>query len=264
MTAPLPAPAPRAAALAGRSGEPFLDGLFGGLWRERDLAARPRLVLAALLVGALAAVVLPFRDAGTGTLLVLLGVGGTIAAADRRLRTPYHLLGATLATLLLVPVVVRDADWVVVLCVLASGAVAVTTLTEARSLPGLLVSAFAVPLAALRGLPWLGRSVTASRTATSWAPALRTVAVSGVLVAVFGLLFASADAVFARWAGSVVPDLSAPDLPLRLFLVLAVGGATLTGVYVALNPPRVEVAALPAGVPVRRTFSRCSWWRSSR
>ena len=233
---------------------PFLDELFGGFWPEHSLAARPRHVTAALVVGLLAAVVVPFRDPGLGSFLVLMAVGGVVASADRRLRTPYHLGAATLCTLLTATVVVRDAQWIVALCLLAAGAVAVATLTEGRSLPALLVSGLAVPFAALRGLPWLGRSVTASRTSRTWAPALRTVAVSALLVLVFGLLFASADAVFARWAGAVVPDVTGPTVLLRAVLAAVVAGGTLAGVYVALNPPRVEHVALPAGSPVTRPF----------
>jgi hypothetical protein len=127
-------------------------------------------------------------------------------------------------------------------------------LTEGRSLPGLLVSGLAPPVAALRGLPWLGRSITVSRTSRTWAPVLRTLAVSAVLVLVFGLLFASADALFASWAGAVVPDLSDATVVGRTFFALAVAGATLTGVYVALNPPHVEQMALPDGKPVARPF----------
>ncbi len=197
---------------------------------------------------------MPFRDPGLGSFLVLMAVGGVVASADPRLRTPYHLGAVTLCTLLTATVVVRDAQWIVALCLLAAGAVAVATLTEGRSLPALLVSGLAVPFAALRGLPWLGRSVTASRTSRTWAPALRTVAVSALLVLVFGLLFASADAVFARWAGAVVPDVTGPTVLLRAVLAAVVAGGTLAGVYVALNPPKVEHVALPAGSPVTRPF----------
>ena len=242
--------------------EPFLDQLFGAFWPEHALAARPRHVLAALGAGLLAAVVLPFRDAGVGTFMVLMAVGGVVASAwvvalataERRLATPYHLGALALCTLLVATVFLRDAEWIVALCVMAAVAVAVATLTEGRSLPALLASGLAVPLAALRGLPWLGRSVTASRTSRSWAPALRTVAVSAFLVLVFGLLFASADALFASWAGAVVPDVTGSTFVMRTILTAVVAGATLAGVYVALNPPQVERAAPPAGRPVARPF----------
>jgi hypothetical protein len=253
MTSPA-VPQPHSTAVPQR---PFLDELFGALWPEPDLAASPRYVAAALAAGLLAAVVLPFRDAGLGTALVLGVACAVVASADRRLRTAYHLVAAVLCTLLISTAFLRDADWIIALCLLAAFAVGVVTLTEGRTLPGLLASGFAVPLAALRGLPWLGRSLTSSRASASWAPAVRTTGLAALLVLVFGLLFASADALFASWAAAVVPDLTLDTVFLRVFVTLAVGGLTLTGVYVALNPPRVEKLAVPAGRPVRRPFE---WW----
>ena len=234
--------------------KPFLDELFGGFWPEQSLPAGPGRVVAALGAGLLAAVVLPFRGAGLGTFAALLVAALVVAAADRRLRTPYHLATATLCLLLLSTVMVRDAVWIVALCLMASFAVAVATLTGGRSLPGLLMSGTAVPLAPLRGLPWLGRSLTVSQRSRSWAPLLRTGLISAALLLVFGLLFASADALFARWAAAVVPDITAPTLVLRAFVTVAVAGLTLIGVYVALNPPHVENLALPEATPVRRPF----------
>ncbi|MEO5708970.1 MAG: DUF4173 domain-containing protein [Nocardioidaceae bacterium] len=252
MTSPaLPPPVAPPVVVAPR---PFLDDLFGSFWPEQSLPAGPRHVLAALVAGLLAAIVVPFREAGLGSFLVLVTAAGVIASADRRLRTTYHLAGLGLCTLLMATVVARDAEWIVALCVLAAAAVAVVVLTEGRSLPALLVSGLAVPLAALRGLPWLGRSVTVSRTSRNWAPVLRTLAVSAVLVLLFGLLFASADALFASWAGAVVPDLSDATVVGRAFFAVVVAGATLTGVYVAVNPPHVEQAALPEAKPVARPF----------
>ena len=245
----LPQPMPSVA-----PAKPFLDELFGAFWPERSVPARPGLVAAAVVAGLLAAVVLPFRSPGLGTFVVLLAVAGVVAGADRRLRTPYHLAVAVLCVLLASTVLVRDAAWIVSLCLLTSFAVAVATLTEGRSLAGLLMSGVAVPFAALRGLPWLGRSLTASQRSRSWAPLLRTGLISGALLLVFGLLFASADALFARWAGAVVPDITAPTLVLRTFVTVAVAGLTLVGVYVALNPPHVEHLALPDARPVGRQF----------
>ena len=63
------------------------------------------------------------------------------------------------------------------------------------------------PLSALRGLPLLGRTITAtSRVAMLW-PVLRTAGISLVALALFGGLFASGDAVFGSWADAVIPDL---------------------------------------------------------
>jgi two-component system sensor histidine kinase BaeS len=244
------------ATAAARSPRPALDALFGDVWPDATLPGSPRRLVAAVGVGLLAAVVLPFREAGIGTFVVLTAVCGVVASADRRLRTPYHASAGVLGLLLVATVFVRDAEWVVALCLLAAFAVGVCVLTEGRSLPGLLASAFAIPLAALRGLPWLGRSLarTGRPTSTRWVPAVRTLGVSVLLVLVFGLLFASADALFATWAGALVPDVTLDTFFLRSVVLLATAGLTLTGVYVALNPPQVERLAMPEARAVARRF----------
>lgn len=245
---------PATAATALPPSRSVLDSAFGSLWPEASLTPRPRLVAAAAGVGVLAAIVLPYRDLGLGTFLVLATLTGAVALSDTRLRTPYHLASLALCVLLMTPLFLRDAEWVAVLCLLAASAVGSAALADGRSLGGLVASVAAVPLAALRGLPWLGRSLTATRGARTWAPVVRTVVLSVLAVVVFGALFASADAVFAQWADVLVPDLTVDSLVLRAFVWLAVGGLTLAGAYVALNPPRVERLAPPARTPVSRRF----------
>jgi hypothetical protein len=233
---------------------PLLDVVFGSVWPETSVPVRPRLVAAAAGAGVLAAMVTPGRDWGVGTFVVLATVSGVVAAADTRLRTPYHLTAGALSLLLMSPLFLLDADWIVVLCLLAAFAVGASALTDGRSVIGLAASVAAVPLAGLRGLPWLGRSLNVAPGSHTWAPVLRTAALSVLAVTVFGALFASADAVFARWVDVLVPDLTLGSLAERAFVWFGVGGLTLAGVYVALNPPRVEKLALPQGSPVARRF----------
>lgn len=245
---------PAVPTIAPATPRPTLDAVFGSVWPERALPTRPRLVVASAVVGLLAAVVTPGRDRGMGTFVVLATLCGVVAVADPRLRTPYHLAAGGLSLLLMAPLFLLDADWIVVLCLLAAFAVGSSALTDARSLTGLAASAAAVPLAALRGLPWLGSSFTTAPGSRTWAPVVRTVVLSLLAVAVFGALFASADAVFARWADALVPDLTLGSLGVRAFVWPGIGGLTLAGVYVAVNPPRVDRLALPQGTPVARRF----------
>jgi hypothetical protein len=231
---------------------PLLDGIFGDLWRDEDTPGRPRLLAAAGAVGLLAAVVLPWREVGLGTFVVLVTALGVVGAAGRARWSRRTLLPAGLCLLLLSTTLLRDAVWVVALCVLAALAVAAATVAGGRSTVGLLASLAAPPLATVRGLPWLGRSLTGPGDLTGWWPVLRTGAVTVGLVAVFGALFASADAVFARWTSVVVPDLDLADLPERGVVLLVVGGLTLAGAFVALVPPAVERLAPPRGRTVRR------------
>ncbi|HSP60530.1 MAG TPA: DUF4153 domain-containing protein, partial [Ornithinimicrobium sp.] len=232
-----------------------MDSLFGRFWPEVGLRGDVRAVLASLAVGLLAGIVLPFRDHGLGTLLVLLAAGGVVLGLSAHRRSPFTLACAGLCLLLAGTVAVRDAEWIVVLCLLAGGAVCVAGLVDGRTLPAFVLAGLAWPLAGLRGLPWLGRSLSAVSGLGDRAAALRTVVWSVLGVVVFGLLFASADAVFAEWAGAVVPDLRLDTFVLRAFLTVAVGGMVLAAAYLALNPPAVE----PGSAPARPVARRYEW-----
>ncbi|MBW9216135.1 DUF4173 domain-containing protein [Mumia sp. zg.B53] len=249
MTIPtFPAPAPPA------KPTPAFDVFFGDLWPEKSLAARPRLVAAVAAVGVLAALVLPHRQLGLGTFLVLVSVCAVVALADPHLRRPYHLVSAALILLLLSTLFLRAAEWLSLLCLLTAFVVGATSLGGARSVIGIVASTGLVPIGSVRGLPWVGRSVARGRGARTWVPVVRTVLLSVVAVVVFVALFASADALFARWVDALVPDLTLADTPARAFAGLALAALTLAGVYAALNPPLVERLAPPPGPPVARRF----------
>ncbi len=252
-TGPPPPGAPGRA--PGPAPEPAMDALFGSFWPEAGLPAGVRAVLASLGVGLLAAVVLPFRDAGVGTFLVLLAAGGVVLGASAHRRSAFTLACAGLCGLLASVAVLRDADWMIALCLLTGAVLCAVGVVHGRTLPAFVVSCVAWPLAGIRGLPWLGRSARAITGHGSSAAALRTTVWSLLGVVVFGLLFASADAVFAQWAGAVVPDLTLDTFVLRGFLTVAVGGVVLAAVYLALNPPRVE----PSERSVRPVAHRYEW-----
>ncbi|WP_328992671.1 DUF4173 domain-containing protein [Kribbella sp. NBC_01245] len=253
-TNPVESPKPPAPAAAGVP-ESGMDTLFGKFWPEAGVPGNVRAVLGSVAVGLLAAIVLPFRDGGVGTFAVILAAGGVILGFSANRRSRFTLACAALCVLLAATVLFRDADWIVVLCVLAAGVVCVAGLVNGRSMPAFVLAGFALPLAGLRGLPWLGRSLRAVRGLGKSAAAIRTVIWSLLAVLVFGLLFASADALFAKWADAIVPDLDLDTFVLRSFITVAVGGVVLAATYLALNPPRVE----PGGGPVRPVAHRYEW-----
>jgi hypothetical protein len=150
---------------------------------------------------------------------------------------------------------VRDAEWIVLLCLPAALGLVVLTVTRARSAVGVLAAMAAVPLAALRGLPWLGRSVRGHDQRRSWWPIARTAVLSAVLLLVFGALFASADAVFARWVDAMTPDVTWNDLPARAVLAAFVAAGTLAASFVALAPPILDRLE----VPTRRSARAFEW-----
>jgi two-component system sensor histidine kinase BaeS len=228
---------------------PGLDALFGEVWTDAEVPGRPRLLLVALGVGVLAALLLPGHDTGLGTLLVLAAMGGAALLA-RRDRSLFGVISAVAYLLLIATTFVRDAEWIVMLCLLAAAGLLAVTLAGGRSFVGVIGSGLAIPLAALRGLPWLGRSLRAAHGPSSALSVLRTAALSVVLVVVFVALFASADAVFATWTDALLPDLRPIDLIGRPFVLVACGGATLAGLYVAINPPALENVTVKPGKAV--------------
>jgi two-component system sensor histidine kinase BaeS len=122
MTSPAPTSAVTLPPVA-RAPEPALDTLFGRFWPDAGVPGSVRAVLYSLGVGLLAGVVLPFRDLGLGTWAVLLAAGGVILRFSVHRRSPFTLTCAASCVLLAATVVVRDADWIVLLCLLAGGAV---------------------------------------------------------------------------------------------------------------------------------------------
>ncbi|GAA1559013.1 hypothetical protein GCM10009789_10540 [Kribbella sancticallisti] len=246
------APASPAAPIVARAPEPGMDMLFGRFWPDARVPGNVRALLCSLGVGLLAGIILPFRDLGIGTFVVLLAAGGVILGFSVNRRSRFTLTCAALCLLLAATVFVRDAEWIAVLCLMAGGAVCMAALVNGRTLPAFILAGISWPLAGLRGLPWLGRSLQAVTGLRERAAALRTILLSLLGVLVFGLLFASADAVFAKWAGAIVPDLELDSFVLRAFLTVAVGGVVLAATYLALNPPNVEPVAGTARPVARR------------
>lgn len=213
---------------------------------------RPVIVGAAAAAGVLAATVLPARHLGLGTSLVFAAVVGTVFAAGTtraagRRWTRLDAFDAALVALLLATLFVRDAEWITVLCLLAALALTAVNSTKAASVLALLGTAASVPLAAVRGLPWLGRTLKPSSGVQAWLPAARTAVVSAVLLLVFGALFASADALFASWVNALTPDITWNDLPGRAVLATFIAAGTLAAAFVALAPPAVDRLRLPRG-----------------
>jgi len=234
---------------------PGMDALFGRFWPDAE-GGRVGVVAAALAVGALAGLVLPFRPNGLALFLVAATAGLTVAYAAKHRREPFTLTCLVLAGLCTLPVVLLDATWVGVLCLLAGATSLIAGVTRPHRFLEFLLAGLTWPLAGLRDLPWLGRSIRAA-TGRDRAPrVLVTAALSTLVVLVFGLLFVSADAIVASWVDAVVPDLSLDSLVFRVFVAVAVAGPTLAAAYLALNPPQLRLWGGSAG---STTAHRWEW-----
>jgi hypothetical protein len=191
-------------------------------------------------------------------LLVLAAAAPTLRgrmAADPAARTGEAACAVLACALLAVPSL-RDAGWVVALALTAAVVVAAVGLTGGRTWTGIVAGAAAAPLAPLRGVPWLAKGLTPRRGAAArLLRAARVAALSVLLLAVFGALFASADAVFAgvttRLLGALLPDVDLGLLPVRVVVGTLIAAAALGAAFLGAAPPRADVLAPGPGRPAR-------------
>ena len=216
------------------------DALFGAYWPDRAPARRV-LVGAAALSGLLAGLIVPFRDPGLGTAFVLWVCGGTVLLASPHVREPFTAACGALGVLLVVPVLLLDAGWIVTLCVLAGIVVLLVGVTDGRTVPGFVLAGIAWPLASLRGLPWLGRTLAHRRRCTA-APRRWRGPLSGRCSA-WSCSACCSPPPTRCWrhgrARSCRTRTSTTSSP-AFFVRVVFTGVVLAAAYLSLNPPRTE------------------------
>ncbi|MGP3982802.1 DUF4153 domain-containing protein [Streptomyces sp. KR80] len=196
-------------------------------WREKVQSGRPAAIRPATAWAALATAVLSalLLDEGIGINLLIVAVPAALAAAfaareaGRRTR-PWTLVWAGGGLALLAVPAVRDAGWPTFLAMLAALALGSLALHGCRTWRGTLLGSVGVLGAVLPGARWAWQGLRQSSEGTRqrWAPVARPAGVAVLLLAVFGALFAGADAAFADLLGSLVPDVTVA--PLRVFFFL--------------------------------------------
>ncbi|MFE9689724.1 DUF4153 domain-containing protein [Micromonospora sp. NPDC005806] len=176
---------------------------------------------------------------------------GATGASGRAAR-----LAWAVATVALVGVgTVRAANWLFALCLLAAVGTASLAVAGGRTPLGLLTGAVLPPIATLRALPWATRGLPRPRAdGPSIGRLLASLGVTAVLLLLFGLLFSSADAVFADLVAAALPDVSTPGVFGWVVRLLLVGAVLLGGAYLLAAPPDLELRARPA-----RAVRRLEW-----
>lgn len=220
-------------------------------WAAGRAAPAPAPTLAACAgVGALGGVLLVGHPLGLGAALVGLAVWGAAAPALVRRRAWGSLVTAALAVALVATVAVRDAAWVVGLCLTVAAVAGAVAATSARSAPAVASSLLGWTAGLVRALPWVrhGAGALVGTRRAELLVALRSIGVTVVLLVVFGALFASADTVFA----SYLPRFGVGLLPAQLAVGVVVALVAATLAHLALAPPAWSDHRLPEGRPAQR------------
>ncbi|MFC5231304.1 DUF4153 domain-containing protein [Pseudonocardia zijingensis] len=248
--APQQEPSESAVVVAAPAAGPFASApvLLFPHWRGPSAPPGRWVLGAAAAVGLTAAVALPVERPGIGWFVMAavaaIVVGALARQAYRNDPAPpaarayaVDAAWAIAAVALAGVIAVRDAEWLVALCMLAAlaaGSIAVA----GRHFRSLTFSTMAVVLAAFRALPWTGRALRAARQGDGGGGA-RTVVATALglcLVAVFAPLLASADPAFARVLDDLVPTLD--DTVVTRAVVCAFAAAAVLGCgFLLMAPP---------------------------
>jgi len=213
-------------------------------------AVGPVPLAAAAGAGVLAAGLVPWGRVGLGWLLAGLAVCAATAAGVRfagdgpttapARRWESLAWGATALVLLAVGGL-RAAEWLFGLCLFAAAAATVLAVTGGRTVRGLALGALLVPVAAWRGTAWAYRGTDTLRGRVR--PTVRvvpTIAITALVLLVFGALLASADAAFSRLLGNAVPRLDAGSLLGWTLRFAAAAALVLAAVFLRRSRPTVD------------------------
>jgi hypothetical protein len=222
----------------------------------------PAVLPAVGVAGLAAAALLPLDRPAVGWVLVGLIAGGAVYAVHRKSRavkdlSPARVFWAVAALALLAVGAFRSADWLFELCVVAACVAGSLAVVGRRSASGLVYDVLAVPLEALRSLPWLMRG-TAKLRPSNMAKTGRTgvaVLISVSLLAVFIPLLAGADEAFAQVLAGLMPEVDGSAVVPSMFAFGLVALGTAGACYVLAAPPGPAVEVKRR----RRQLDRVEW-----
>jgi hypothetical protein len=226
-----------------------------------------RFALAALAAALLGAAVVPGAPAGLGLSLVAVALAAAMVALPRgpegraedaagpaaaavasgvggaqpRVAHPLWSAGlGVLAVALAASATVRDAGWVVSGELIGAVVLGSVAMSAPRGWRATLLACVAAPLRMGSGVRFVASGAARALPSASGGQVLavsRGLLLGGVLVAIFGALFATGDRAFAQLAGGVLPgDVPLDGLPLRVVtfgLVLALAGGLARATQVA-------------------------------
>lgn len=257
MTA-LPAPTgpvtalPRGAGPDGRAaslGAPSVETPLGRFWAGYRTPAAAYQLVAIAVVGVVGAVLLVGHRPGLGLALVGAAVWAPAVPGLARRRAFGDLAVVAVSVALLGVVALRDAGWLAALCVAVAAVSGTAAATSSTSTASLLLSGPTWAAGLVRSLPWVTRTIAygaGSRRGQALV-VLRSVAITVGLLLVFGMLFATADQVFA----SYLPTLSLDLLPAQVVVGVMVAAVAASLAHLSVAPPTWTALRPGPGRPAR-------------
>ena len=191
--------------------------------------------IVAVGTGVLAAAALPGGPLGIGVALVAGALALSVVVAAPRGADPYAAAVATAGLALASMAVIRDADWLLLVDLLAAAVLASLAATGGTAWIEVAAGLVTAPLRLHKGIGFALSGIPRPLQGGVTRPALRGAAAAVLLVAVFGPLFASADRAFAHLATEVLsPGWDWGLLPLRVVTFVAIAG--FAGALVLAGP----------------------------
>ena len=249
---PPPYPIPGAAVPGAPAGPPVPRPpvpIFGP--PTRFMTAWPRDIRSSMDLGALvcgvgaglvAALCLRSSLPGIGWTLTAFAVAVVAFATQKVQWTPTRIGALLLALCLAVVPTVRDAGWLVALCVLTSLALFTYALAPARTWTGLVYGQLVMLRVPVRVAGWMrrgARKMSRGRRVNPDRAAIVVLVTVGLVVA-FGALLADADPRFSALISGVLPFVSFGDVVGRVVVGVLVGGFALGAIYVLSKPPSFD------------------------
>jgi hypothetical protein len=206
--------------------------------------ARGWAVPAGVLAGALGFLIfLPLGRVGIGwflgglvlTLGVAFGVRKSAGLPPRERLVRSGWAAAALALLLILAF--RNAWWLVTFSVLGAIGCTALAIVGGRRVRSILFSLVAAPYAAFAGIPWVRRHLKTGRNPGIARRAFFSVALTVVVLLVFGALLSSADVAFSELLDDAVPDFAVGSVFQWIFLAVVGGLLAVSGIYTLTAPP---------------------------
>ncbi|WP_396934642.1 DUF4153 domain-containing protein, partial [Mycolicibacterium sp.] len=250
---PVMAPPPLIGPALPRYGEPGWTVWSRRIWPVDPLAAAPRRVLVLAGVAGLIGTALWRPSAlSIGYLLVAVLVFGVVyGTADRRPSRP-ELAGIALTLALFAVPGLLAADWLGVLCIMAGWMLGWCTLFGGHTWTAVFTGPFMAWALPARVTRWVQRALPRRTNIPNLGRVAVVVAVTVVLVLLFGALFAAADPAFAHLAGSLTPALDGGEFIARTLVFAIVVAFVLGGAYLMRFAPKLDAVAPPPMRPVPR------------